>query len=116
MWTAGAFVVAAAAILAAFQVLQWYSDRTYRPSQEEVRRILEASLEGRLSLLAFDEFSCVRIAYDSRLDHLRERSNAIVNDPGHMLGEITKSNATPLNEQGRARLRELISELDALQA
>ena len=32
------------------------------------------------------------------------------------MGEITESNATLLNEQGRARLRELMSELDALQA
>ena len=65
--------------------------------------------------MAFDEFSCVRIAYDARLDRLRERYNAIVNDPTCMVGEITESNATPLNEQGRARIRELINELDALQ-
>jgi hypothetical protein len=32
-----------------------------------------------------------------------------------MLGEITESNATPLNEHGRARVQELINELDALQ-
>jgi hypothetical protein len=39
----------------------------------------------------------------------------IVDDPTYMLGEITESNATPLNEHGRARIRELINELDALQ-
>jgi len=115
MWIAAVIAGVIAAVFVLFRVLQWHSDRTYRPSGDDVRQILQASLEGRLGLKAFDEFSCVRIAYDRRLDRLRERYNAIVDDPTYMLGEIIESNATPLNEHGRARIRELINELDALQ-
>jgi hypothetical protein len=91
------------------------SDRTYRPSPNDIRQILQASLEGRLDWKALDEFSCVRIAYDRRLDQLREGYNAILDDPASFRGEATETNATPLSEQGLARVRELISELDALQ-
>jgi hypothetical protein len=105
-----------AAFFGLFAFLQWLSDRTYRPSRDEVRRILEASLEGRLDYKALDEFSCVRIAYDTRLDHLRQRYNAILDDPANVAGELTESNATPLNERGRARVRELIIELERLPA
>lgn len=115
MWIAAVVGGGIAAVFVLFRVLQWQSDRTYRPSRDESRHILEASLEGRLDLGTFDEFSCVRIAHDPRLDRLRERYNAIVDDPACILGEITELNATPLNEQGRARLRELINKLDALQ-
>src|SRR3989442_9035510 len=115
MWVAVAIGGAIAAIFALFWVLQQLSDRTYRPSRDEIRQILQASLEGRLDVKALDEFSCVRIAYDRRLDRLRERYNAILDDPLCLLGEITKSNATPLSEQGLARVRELVNELDALQ-
>ena len=58
-------------IFAFFWFLQWLSDRTYKPSRDQVKRIFQASIEGKLSLGAFDEFSCVRIAYDPRLDRLR---------------------------------------------
>ena len=98
-----------------FLFLQWLSDRTYRPSQDDIRRVLEASLEGRLDVKALDEFSCVRIACDPQLDRLRQRYNTVLDDPTCILGELTASNATPLSELGKARVRELINELDALQ-
>ena len=96
-------------------ILQRISDRTYRPSPGEIKQILQASLEGRLDWNALDEFSCVRIAYDQRLDRLRERYNAILDDPASFLVEATESNATPFSEQGVARVPELINELDGLQ-
>ena len=97
-----------------FWFLQWLSDRTYKPSRDQIKRIFEATIEGKLSLGAFDEFSCVRIAYDPRLDRLREKYKRIVDDPAHMAGEITWQNITPLNEAGKEKLRELISELEQL--
>jgi hypothetical protein len=115
MWIAAVIGGAIAAVFVLFRGLQWYSDRTYRPSVDDVRNVVQASLEGRLGIMAFDEFSCVRIAYDPRLDRLRERYNSVVNDPTFMVGEITESNATPLNDHGRERLRELLNELDGLQ-
>jgi hypothetical protein len=68
-------------------------------------------MEGRLDLGAFDRFSCVRIAYDAKMDRIRVRFNEIVDNAAHTEGEITEQNATPLNEVGRARLRELLNEL-----
>jgi len=115
IWIATAIVGAIAAILGLFWILQRLSDRTYRPSPAEIREILRASLEGRLNWKALDEFSCVRIAYDRRLDQLRERYNAILDDPASLLGQATESNATPLSEQGLARVRELINDVDSLQ-
>ena len=114
MWIAVVIAGAIAAVFVFFLFLQWLSDRTYRPSRTDIRQILEASLEGRLDVQALDEFSCVRIAYDARLDRLRQRYNTNLEDPACWLGEITKENATPLSEQGRARVRELIHELDPL--
>ena len=116
LWIGTAIVGAVAGMWTLFWILQRKSDRTYRPSPDEIRQILQASLEGRLDYKALDEFSCVRIAYDQRLDRLRERYNAILDDPASFLGEATKSNATPFSEQGATRVRELISELDDLQA
>ena len=105
-----------ALIAAFFFVLQRLSDKTYRPSATQVRDIIEASVEGRLTLGSFDEFSCVRIGYDKRLDEIRERYNAIVDNPAYMDGEITKANSTPLNAAGKARLQELVQEADSLAA
>jgi len=116
LWIGTAIIGAVAGIWILFWILQRNSDRTYRPSPDELRQILQASLEGRLDYKALDEFSCVRIAYDQRLDRLRERYNAILDDPASFLGEAAKSNATPFSEQGAGRVRELISELDDLQA
>ena len=115
LWIGTAVVGAVAAIFILFWILQKISDRTYRPSPGEIKQILQASLEGRLDWKALDEFSCARIAYDERLDRLRERYNAILDDPASFRGEPSESNATPFSEQGIARVRELVSELDGLQ-
>jgi hypothetical protein len=88
MWIAAVVGGALAAVFVMFRGLQWNSDRTYRPSVDDVRNAVQASLEGRLGIMAFDEFSCVRIVYDPRLDRLRERYNSIVNDPACMAGRL----------------------------
>ena len=116
MWVVVAGIGGIAAILGVFRFLQWLSDRTYKPTPQDVARILEANLEGRLDLAAFDEFSCVRIAYDPRLDRIRERFNEIVEDPNYITGEATSQNAAPLSEAGKAKLRELIDELNEFSA
>jgi hypothetical protein len=102
-------------IILFFVFLNWLSARTYRPSKEDVRRILQASLGGRLDIGSFDEFSSVPIRYDLQLDEIRRRYNAIVEDPAHFQeGDIAETNATPLNERGRAQLRELLADLQRL--
>jgi hypothetical protein len=116
MRMAGLIIAAALlGIILLFIFLNWLSARTYRPSKDDIRRILQASLDGRLDIGSYDEFSSVPIRYDSRLDDIRRRYNAIVEDPAHFQeGDIAETNATPLNEQGRARLRELLADLQRL--
>lgn len=112
-WGLG-IVAGLALVLGFFWVLQWLSDGTYKPSKNKIKEILEASIEGRLELNAFDEFSCVRIAYDKRLERIRKRYNQIVENPAYIEREITGENEPPLNEQGKVKLRELIDELERL--
>ena len=98
-----------------FWLLQWRSDKTYRLSPNEVRNIVQASIDGKLNLGKFDEFSCVHIAYDKRLDKIREKYNEITGNPEYMAKEeFTVNNATPLNEAGKQKLRELISEIESI--
>lgn len=68
-----------------------------------------------MNLAAFDEFSCVRIAYDKRLDNIRGQYNHIVGNRDYIEGEFTEDNSTPLNDQGKDELRKLIRELEAIQ-
>ena len=100
-----------AAILLFFAFLQWLSDRTYKPTTSEIASILEACKDGRMSLGEFDEFSCVRIAYDSRLDAVREKFNQIVDDPKNIEGDFSEEDATALNDIGKNKIEELIEEL-----
>lgn len=109
-------LIGLAAIGCLFYVLQRMSDRTYRPSALRIKEIVEASIEGHLDLSTFDEFSCVRIAYDTNLDKIRERFNAIVEDKAHIEGEITNANSTPLNATGKEMLKDLVRELERLAA
>ncbi len=112
MWLAVSIV----GLFAFFYFMQRQSDKTYRPSAEDIKNIINASIEGRLSLAAFDEFSCVRIAYDKRLDNIRERYKHIVENREYIEGEFTKDNSTPLNAQGKEELRKLIRELEIIAA
>lgn len=99
-----------------FGVLQWLSDRTYKPTISEVVGILETCRDGRLSLGEFDEFSCVRIAYDPRLDTIREKFNQIVDDKENIDGNFSREDATALNDIGKGKIGQLIEELQQLQA
>jgi hypothetical protein len=114
--TAIIIIAVVAAIFLIFVVLQWTSDRTYKPTIAEIIGILDACQNGRLSLSEFDEFSCVRIAYDSRLDTVREKFNQIVGDSGNIDGEFSDEDATALNDAGKRKIGELIDELRQLEA
>ena len=65
-------------VLFLFRTLQWFSNRTYKPSKEDIAAILRSSMEGTLSRAALDEFMNVKIAYDRRLDGIREKFSDIV--------------------------------------
>ena len=101
----------AAAVLVLFAGLNFLSRRSYRPSADDVVEILESSVEGRLALGTFDEFYCVPIAYDARLDRVRQAFCSIVDDTSNALDGISHENSTPLTEQSKAKIRQLIQEV-----
>jgi hypothetical protein len=103
-----------AAVIALFAVLNFQSRRSYRPSPADVTQILQSSIDGRLALGTFDEFSCVPIAYDARLDRVRQVFCNIVDDPSNALNQISRENATPLTEENRNKVRQLIREVQKI--
>ena len=108
-------VIGVVLIFAFFWVLQFFSDRTYKPTKKEIAEIIQKSIDGRLDLGKFDEFSCVRIAYNSKLDAIREKYNDIVSNKEYFsVNEITGEDAAALNDKGRIELRKLMDELNEI--
>lgn len=103
-----------AVTIAILWLLQWRSDKTYKPTKEIIRRILLSSIDDTIDKDTFDEFSCVRIAYNQELDSIREKYNQIVNNPEYIDRVISPDRVVPLNEIGESKLRELINDLDAV--
>ena len=103
-------------IVLLFIVLQWRSDRTYRPSANEIRITVQKTINGRISEEEFDEFTSVRIAYDSRLEDIREEFNQIVNDEANIVSifKDAKFRFNPLNDDGKEKLRTLIRRLELI--
>ncbi len=59
---------------------------------------------------------CVRIAYDPRLDTIREKFNQIVDDRENIDGNFSEEDATALNDIGKSKIGKLIEELRQLEA
>ena len=59
---------------------------------------------------------CVRIAYDPRLDTIREKFNQIVDDRENIDGNFSEEDATALNDIGNSKIGKLIEELRQLEA
>lgn len=59
---------------------------------------------------------CVRIAYDPRLDTIREKFNQIVDDRENINGNFSEEDATALNDIGKSKIGKLIEELRQLEA
>ena len=59
---------------------------------------------------------CVRIAYDPRLDTVREKFNQIVDDRENIDGNFSEEDATALNDIGKSKIGKLIEELRQLEA
>ena len=64
----------------------------------------------------YDEFSCVRIVYDPRLDAIREKFNDITDDPQNIEGGFSEADQTALNALGKNKIERLIDELRRLDA
>ena len=101
-----------AVIFVFFAILQWASNRTYKPTISEVISILEDCKSGQMSRGQYDEFSCVRIAYDSRLDEIREKFNEVTDNPQYYIAnDLSENDATALNDAGKREIEKLIAEL-----
>ncbi len=59
---------------------------------------------------------CVRIAYDPRLDTVREKFNQIVDDRENIDGNFSEEDATALNDIDKSKIGKLIEELRQLEA
>lgn len=103
-----------AVTIAVFWLLQWRSDKTYKPTKEEIRKVLLSSIDDTIDQSTFDEFSCVQIAYNKELDAIREKYNKMMTNPEYIDRVISPQRVVPLNEIGKSKLRELINDLDAI--
>ena len=109
-------LVLVAAFIALILVGNRISDRTYKPTISEMIQHLEDCKAGRMSRGQFDEFSCVHIAYDPRLDTIREKFNDITDDPQNIEGGFSETDQTALNALGKNKIERLIDELRRLDA
>lgn len=107
--------VAIAAVILLILTGNWLSDRTYKPKVTEVIQHLEDCRAGRMGRGQFDEFSCVRIAYDRRLDAIRKKFCDIAIDPQNIEGNNSENDWLVLNNTGKRKIDELINELRQLQ-
>lgn len=103
-----------AVTVAIFWLLQWRSGKIYKPKKEEIRKILQLTIDGAIEQETFDQFSHAHILYNCELDAIRKKYNQIVNDPECVDRVVSPDLVVPLNETGKSKLRELVDELDAV--
>jgi hypothetical protein len=104
-------LIAVGSVAALFLCLQYFSDKTYKPTVDDIRRIIVATVQQSIDLQTFDTFSCVRIAYDSKLEAIRHRYNAIMSSRAYSAPFVPGGCVVPINEAGKERLTALLSEL-----
>lgn len=104
------------AILVFFRVLQFFSDRTYKPTKENIRSIIQATIDGKIDVHGIDDFSSIRIAYNHSLDEIRNKYNKILENSEYIDRYNSNKNTTAFNEAGKAQLRKLLQELDLIQS
>jgi hypothetical protein len=95
-----------------FFVLQHFSDKTYRPTVDDIRGTIQATIDETIELPRFDEFSCVRIAYNPRFEAIRHRYNEILGSKECLSGDARGPTVAPINEAGKEKLRELLLSLN----
>ena len=98
-------------VVIVFLVLQIISNRTYKPTKEEIKEILNKTIEGKLELYDFDEFSSVKIHYSKELEEIRLKYVKIIaNKEYNSINDNT--NPVPLNDKGKEEIKKLIGELN----
>ena len=98
-------------IVVVFMILQIHSNRTYKPTKEEIKEILNKTIEGELELFDFDEFSSVKIHYNKELEEIRLKYVKILANVDY--NSINDNeNPVPLNDNGKIEIQKLIGELN----
>jgi len=99
------------AIIVFFMILQELSDRTYKPTKEDLIAKLRQTIDGTIDPDTFDELLCVRIAYDPFLDEIRIRLNGILDGKDAINRPHRKTKTIDLTEIGKKRVAELVERL-----
>ena len=94
-----------------FWILQKVSDRTYKPNKSEIIEGLKKIIDGSIDYSQLDELCSVRIAYDPKLESIRERLNDILDDPKAINHPHSKEKGVDLSEKGKSLVQNLIDEL-----
>ena len=95
-----------------FLFLNKLSAKTYRPTKEQVKSIIERTLDDSIDYRTFDEFYCVKIVYDSNLEKVREKYGSIVSNPEYVDEKKSNDSIVPLTAEGKRELEQLIGSLD----
>ncbi len=96
-----------------FLFLNKLSAKTYRPTSDQVKSIIESTIDESIDYPAFDEFCCVKISYDINFDKIREKYDYIVSNPKYLDEKKTNDSIVPLTAEGKKQLAQLIGSLDA---
>jgi hypothetical protein len=99
-------------IIIFFLVLQKLSDKTYKPTRNEIISKLQEMINGNIDYSDFDELISVRIAYDHSLEEIRIKLNDIIDDAININNPHSNTKVIDLSEAGKKRLKELIEELE----
>ena len=95
--------------IVAILIFQLISNRTYKPTKEEIKEILNKTIEGKLELSDFDEFSSVKIHYNKELEEIRLKYNRIVTNKEYN-STNNNTNPVPLNDKGKIEIKKLAGE------
>ena len=105
------FILIIIVIVLAFIILQIISNQTYKPTNEEIKEILSKTIEGKLELYDFDEFSSVKIHYNKELEEIRLKYIQIVSNKEY--NSINENeNLAPLNDKWKIEIKKLIGKLN----
>ena len=105
------FILIIIVIVLAFIILQIISNQTYKPTKEEIKEILSKTIEGKLELYDFDEFSSVKIHYNKELEEIRLKYIQIVSNKEY--NSINENeNLAPLNDKWKIEIKKLIGKLN----
>jgi hypothetical protein len=93
-------------------ILQKISNRTYKPTKDEIIDRLKKVIDGSIDYSDFDELCCVKIAYDSSLENIRQKLNSILDDPKAINHPHRKIKEVDLSYEGKIMINNLINEME----